>query len=153
MQVNRALFYLCMRAGTAGKVPVSTAALYSPVYPGLNPASFVYKGTEPTHPMGGSKNKSPAQREKAQGRSPDPKKGKKGDKGDGSVPKAAIRVTLTDEQASKILKESKVITIQHLGTSAGVKASASKAYLRDAERRGLVKAVGGRRGHILYQLA
>lgn len=79
-------------------------------------------------------------------------KGKK-DKGEGGSPKAEITVTLSEQQAMKIIEKSKVITIQDLARQTGVKISAANAFLRDATKRGIVKRVGGYSGHYIYQVA
>ena len=104
--------------------------------------------------MGGTKNKSPAQKDKSQSsdsKKPGSKKGKKGDKVEGGSPKAEIVVTLTDQQASKFLKAAKVITVQELARQTGVKISAANAYLRQSLKNGTVKKVGGHSGHVVYQ--
>ncbi len=78
-------------------------------------------------------------------------KGKK-DKGEGGgSPKAEITVILKEEQAAKILKNSKVITVQELARQTGVKISAANAFLKQATKSGLVKIVGGNSGHRIYQ--
>ena len=103
--------------------------------------------------MGGSKNKSPAQKERSQtGKKSDTKK-KKGEKSEGSSVRAEIRVILTEQQAAKALKSSKVITVQDLARQTGVKISAANAFLRDAAGKGTVKRVGGYSGHVIYQFA
>ena len=94
-----------------------------------------------------SKNKPAAQ---ARSKAPKPSKDSKKDKGQGP-PKAEIVVTLTEKQAAKPLKGSKVITAQELARHTGVKVSAANAYLREAARSGSVKRVGGYSGHWLYQ--
>ena len=102
--------------------------------------------------MGGSKNKSPAQKEKSQdGKKSDSKKGKKGDKSESGSPKADITVMLTEEQASKAFKGAKVITVQELARQTGVKISAANTFLKNAAKNGTVKVVGGNSGHYIYQ--
>ena len=102
--------------------------------------------------MGGSKNKSPAQKEKSQdGKKSDSKKGKKGDKSEGGSPKADITVMLTEEQASKAFKGAKVITVQELARQTGVKISATNAFLKKLLKDGKIKRVGGFSGHHIYQ--
>jgi len=69
--------------------------------------------------MGGSKNKSPAQKQKSQQdesskKSGEKKKGQKKDKSEGGASKAEITVLVNEEQAMKFIKNSKVITIQEL---------------------------------------
>lgn len=102
--------------------------------------------------MGGSKNKSPAQKQKSQEtKKSDSKKSKKGEKSEGSTNKAEITVILTEQQAAKALKGAKVITVQDLARQTGVKISAANAFLRDAANKGMVKAVGGYSGCRIYQ--
>lgn len=107
--------------------------------------------------MGGAKKQSPAQAEKKQSteaakkEGAKSKKGKKGDKGDERSPRAEIRVILTDEQAMKALKGSKVITVQELARQTGVKVSTANAYLKKSLENGTVKRVGGHSGHHIYQ--
>lgn len=103
--------------------------------------------------MGGSKNKSPAQKERAQtAHRQDPKKGgKKGEKQEGA-PKAEITVTLTEQQAARAMR-AKVITAPDLARQTGVKISAAAAFLRAAAADGRVRLVGGKSGHRIYQPA
>lgn len=107
--------------------------------------------------MGGAKKQSPAQAEKKQSteaakkEGKKSKKGKKDDKDEGRSPRAEIRVILTDEQAMKILKGSKVITVQDLARQTGVKVSTANAYLKKSLQNGTVKRVGGHSGHHIYQ--
>lgn len=115
----------------------------------------VYKGRLRPRPVGGTKNKSPAQKERSQAsKKPDFKKSKKGGKeGDGasqSSPSVEIRVVMTDAQAKKAMASSRTVTAHNLARQAGVKISAAHAYLRGAAERGLVKAVGGKSGHRVY---
>ncbi len=100
--------------------------------------------------MGGSKKKSPAQQEKSQDES-SKKAGKKGKKEESGSGKAVITVTLTDEQASKVLKNSKVVTVQELARQTGVKISAANVYLKKSLQSGTVKKIGGHSGHQIYQ--
>ncbi len=99
--------------------------------------------------MGGSKKKSPAQQEKSQ--KDEKKAGKKGKKEESGSAKAEITVILTDEQASKVLKNSKVVTVQELARQTGVKISAANAYLKKLLESGAVKKIGGHSGHHIYQ--
>jgi len=101
--------------------------------------------------MGGSKNKSPAQKEKSQKDDAVKKSDKKGKKEESGSPKAEITVILTDEQASKVLKSSKVITVQELARRTGVKISAANVYLKKLLQSGAVKKIGGHSGHHIYQ--
>jgi len=106
--------------------------------------------------MGGSKNKSPAQKQKTQTddaskKSGDKKKGKKKDtSGEGSV-KAEITVIVNPETAMKFIKGAKVITVQELARQTGVKISAANAFLKKLLQEGTVKRVGGFSGHHIYQ--
>lgn len=101
--------------------------------------------------MGGSKNKSPAQQEKSQsgGKNASEKKSKKKSK-ESSSPKAEITVILTDEQASKIIRGSKFITVLDLAKRAGIKASTANAYLRKACEQKTLRRAGGHSGHWIY---
>jgi len=106
--------------------------------------------------MGGAKKQSPAQAEKKQSSDAAKKEGtksKKGkdDKGEERSVKAEIRVILTDEQAMKAIKSSKVITVQELARQTGVKISTANAYLKKLLQNGTVKKVGGHSGHHVYQ--
>ena len=56
-----------------------------------------------------------------------------------------------EDQAMKIIKNAKVVTIQELARQTGVKISAANAFLRDATKKGTVKRVGGYSGHYIYQ--
>jgi small subunit ribosomal protein S25e len=105
--------------------------------------------------MGGSKNKSPAQKQKSQQdesskKSGEKKKGQKKDKSEGGSSKAEITVLVNEEQAMKFIKNSKVITIQALARHLGVKISASNAFLKKLSKDGTVKKVGGFSGHHIY---
>ncbi len=104
--------------------------------------------------MGGSKNQSPAQKQKSQDKGKEKsagKKGKKGDKEGGGSPKAEITVILTDDQAMKVLKNAKVITVQELARQTGVKISTANSYLKNSVEKGTVKRIGGFSGHHIYQ--
>ena len=92
----------------------------------------------------GSKNKSVSSNEKSQG-------GKvKKDKKE-HVEKKDTEVFINEEQASKIVKSSKVITIQDLARQTNVKISTANAFLKKALSQGTVKKVGGFSGHYIYQ--
>ena len=84
--------------------------------------------------------------------SKDSKKGKK-DKGEGGVRKAEITVMIDEQQAMKIITNSKVVTVQDLARQTGVKISAANAFLKQSAIKGTVKKVGGYSGHHLYQIA
>jgi|TARA_B110000116_G_scaffold29803_1_gene22413 small subunit ribosomal protein S25e len=94
----------------------------------------------------GSKNKSVSSSEKSQGGKDKVKKDKK----DHSE-KKDVDVFINEDQASKIIKSSKVITIQDLARQANVKISTANAFLKKALVQGTVKKVGGFSGHYIYQ--
>ena len=83
--------------------------------------------------------------------SKDTKKGKK-DKVEGGTKKAEIIVMLNEQQAMKVIKNSKVVTVQDLARQTGVKISAANAFLKASTEKGTVKKVGGYSGHHLYQV-
>ena len=101
--------------------------------------------------MGGVKKTTTATKDKSSS-SKDSKKGKK-DKGEGGPKKAEITVMVNEQQAMKIIQNSKVITVQDLARQTGVKISAANAFLRKSTEQGAVKRVGGYSGHHLYQAA
>lgn len=106
--------------------------------------------------MGGSKNKSPAQKQKTQTdesskKSGDKKKGKKKDKSEEGSAKAEITVIVNEEHAMKFIKGAKVITVQELARQTGVKISAANAFLKKMLKDGTVKRVAGFSGHHIYQ--
>jgi small subunit ribosomal protein S25e len=94
----------------------------------------------------GSKNKSVSSSEKSQGGKDKVKKDKK----DHSE-KKDVNVFINEDQASKIIRSSKVITIQDLARQANVKISTANAFLKRALVQGTVKKVGGFSGHYIYQ--
>ena len=94
----------------------------------------------------GSKNKSVSSSEKSQGGKDKVKKDKK----DHSE-KKDVDVFINEDQASKIIKSSKVITIQDLARQANVKISTANAFLKKALEQGIVKKIGGFSGHYIYQ--
>ncbi len=103
--------------------------------------------------MGGSKNKSPAQKEKSQKddkKSDDKKKGMKKDKTDGQA-KNEISVIVNEEQAKKIIKSAKLITVHDFARQTGTKISAANAFLVKSMKNGDIKRVGGYSGHHVYQ--
>ena len=99
--------------------------------------------------MGGAKKPTTAKKDK-----PDTKKDfkKKKDKGDGGPRKAEITVMVNEQQAMKIIQNSKVVTVQDLARQTGVKISAANAFLRKSTKKGIVKRVCGYSGHHLYQV-
>jgi len=101
--------------------------------------------------MGGSKKPTAAKKDKPSKDAKDSKKGKK-DKGEGGPRKAEIVVMVNEQQAMKIIQNSKVLTVQDLARQTGVKISAANAFLRESASKGTVKRVGGYSGHHLYQV-
>ena len=99
--------------------------------------------------MGGGKKPTAAKKDKPE-KAKDSKKSKK-DKGEGGPRKAEIVVAVNEQQAMKIIQNSKVITIQDLARQTGIKISAANAFLRESAKKGTVKRVGGYSGHHLYQ--
>ena len=98
--------------------------------------------------MGGAKKPTAANKDKSSG-SKDSKKKK--DKGEGGPKKAEITVMVNEQQAMKIIQNSKVVTVQDLARQTGVKISAANAFLKESSEKGTVKRVGGYSGHHLYQ--
>ncbi len=96
----------------------------------------------------GSKNKSVSSSEKSQGGKDKTKKDKK----DHSE-KKEVAVFINEDEASKIIKSSKAITIQDLARQTNVKISTANAFLKKALSQGTVKKVGGFSGHYIYQPA
>ena len=101
--------------------------------------------------MGGSKNKSPAQKEKSQKPDKESKKSKKSEKS-GTTSKAKLSVVIDESKATKYIEESKVITVQDLARYANVKISIANSFLLKSLKQGTVKRVGGFSGHHVYQL-
>ena len=99
--------------------------------------------------MGGAKKPTTANKDKSTG-SKDTKKKK--DKGEGGPKKAEIVVKVNEQQAMKIIQNSKVVTVQDLARQTGVKISAANAFLKESTNKGTVKKVGGYAGHHLYQI-
>ena len=102
--------------------------------------------------MGGSKNKSPAQKEKSQKQKQDAgsKKPKKSEKGDTSA-KTTLSVTIDESQATKYINETKVITVHDLARQTNVKISEANSFLQKLLKNGTVERVGGFSGHHLYK--
>ncbi len=100
--------------------------------------------------MGGSKNKSPAQKEKLQKRGSDSKDTKKTEKG---RPKTAHNTSvITDEsQASNYIKNAKVITASDFAKHMDIKISTANSYLKKSLKIGTIKKIGGFSDHFIYQ--
>jgi len=95
----------------------------------------------------GSKNKSVSSSEKSQGGKD--AKGKKEKKE--QTEKKEVAVFINEEEAAKIIKSSKAITIQDLARQTNVKISTANAFLKKALKQGTVKKMGGFSGHYIYQ--
>ena len=65
--------------------------------------------------------------------------------------KKEVAVFINEAEASKIVKSSKVITIQDLARQTNVKISTANAFLIKELKQGTVKKVGGFSGHFIYQ--
>ena len=96
--------------------------------------------------MGGSKNKSPAQKEKSQSKDTKDKKSKKPEKSNIST-----SVTINESKATKYINESKIITVQGLARQIDVKISVANSFLQKLLADGTVKRIGGFSGHHLYK--
>ena len=79
--------------------------------------------------MGGSKNKSPAQKEKSQGKNTEQKKSKKSEKSNAT--KITTSVIIDESKATKYINAAKVITVQDLARQTEVKISAANSYLQN----------------------
>ena len=99
--------------------------------------------------MGGSKNKSPAQKDKAQQKKDVEQKKAKKSKSDDS--KTEISVLLNESQAIKYLKNTNLITAHDLAKNTSVKISTANTFLRKSLENGIVKRIGGFSGHHVYQ--
>ena len=97
--------------------------------------------------MGGSKNKSPAQKEKSQGKDVKDKKSKKSEKGNTTT----TSVSINESKATKYINESKIITVQDLARQTDVKISVANSFLKKLLTDGTVKRIGGFSGHHLYK--
>ena len=94
----------------------------------------------------GSKNKSVSSSEKSQNAKDKSKKDKKD-----TSEKREVAVFINEDEANKIIKSSKAITIQELAKQANVKISTANAFLKKVDEQGLVKKIGGFSGHYIYQ--
>ena len=99
--------------------------------------------------MGGSKNKSPAQKEKSQGKNSEQKESKKSEKS--NVTKAATSVIIDESKAIKYINNAKVITVQDLARQTEIKISVANSYLQKLLKDGTVERIGGFSGHHLYK--
>jgi len=99
--------------------------------------------------MGGSKNKSPAQKDKSQKKDADPKKSKKSEKS--NVVKTGLSVVIDESKATKYINTAKVITVQDLARQTDVKISEANSFLQKLLGEGTVERIGGFSGHHLYK--
>ena len=99
--------------------------------------------------MGGSKNKSPAQKDKSQKKDVDPKESKKSEKS--NVAKTGHSIIIDESKATKYINAAKVITVQDLARQTDVKISEANSFLQKLLKEGTVKRIGGFSGHHLYK--
>ena len=99
--------------------------------------------------IGGSKNKSPAQKDKSQKKDVDPKKSKKSEKS--NVAKTGLSVIIDESKAIKYINAAKVITAQDLARQTDVKISEANSFLQKLLGEGTVERIGGFSGHHLYK--
>ena len=98
--------------------------------------------------MGGSKNKSPAQKEKSQ-KNDSSKKSKKSEKKDDSKTKTSV--IIDEVKATKYVNDAKVITVQDLARQTDVKISEANSFLQKLLKNGTIERIGGFSGHHLYK--
>ena len=99
--------------------------------------------------MGGSKNKSPAQKEKSQKKDAETKKSKKGEKSNETKTKTSV--IIDEPKATKFINDAKVITVQDLARQTDVKISEANSFLQKLLKNGTIERVGGFSGHHLYK--
>ena len=99
--------------------------------------------------MGGSKNKSPAQKEKSQKKGPESKKSKKTEKKGESKTKPSV--IINEDKATKFINDAKVITVQELARQTDVKISEANSFLQKLLSNGTIERIGGFSGHHLYK--
>ena len=98
--------------------------------------------------MGGSKNKSPAQKEKTQKKGVEDKKTSKSAKGKHL---SVDTVNINESKAVNYIKNSKVITTYGLAKETNVKISTANAYIQKSVQDGILKRISGFSGHHIYQ--
>ena len=99
--------------------------------------------------MGGSKNKSPAQKEKSQKGGAETKKSKKSEKS--NTTKTNLSVIMDESKATKYINDAKVITVQDLARQTETKISVANSFLQKLLNDGAVERVGGFSGHHIYK--
>ena len=100
--------------------------------------------------MGGSKNKSPAQKEKSQKKEGPEKKSKKAEKSHESKTKPSV--IIDESKATKYINDAKVVTVQDLARQTDVKISEANSFLHKLLKNGNIERIGGFSGHHLYKL-
>ncbi len=96
--------------------------------------------------MGGSKNKSPAQKEKSQKGDAETKKSEKS-----NTTKTNLSVIMDESKATKYINDAKVITVQDLARQTETKISVANSFLQKLLNDGAVERVGGFSGHHIYK--
>ena len=91
--------------------------------------------------MGGSKNKSPAQKDKSQKKDTPSKKPKKSEKSNEAKTKLSVKID--ESKAIKYVNDTKVITVQDLARQTEVKISEANSYLQKLLKDGTVERIGG----------
>jgi len=99
--------------------------------------------------MGGSKNKSPAQKEKSQKGGAETKKSKKSEKS--NTAKTNLSVIMDESKARKYINDAKVITVQDLARQTETKISVANSFLQKLLNDGAVERIGGFSGHHIYK--
>ena len=100
--------------------------------------------------MGGSKNKSPAQKEKSQKKdSSTTKKSKKTEKGSESKTKPSVNID--ESKATDYINSVKAITVQDLARQTNVKISEANSFLHKLLKNGTIERFGGFSGHHIYK--
>ena len=99
--------------------------------------------------MGGSKNKSAAQKEKSQKKDAGTKKSKKSDKKDETKTKTSV--VIDEGKATKYVNDAKVITVKDLARQTDVKISEANSFLQKLLKNGTIERIGGFSGHHLYK--
>ena len=95
----------------------------------------------------GNKNKSVSSKYKS--KKPKESKGKKDKKQDSE--RKEVAVFINEQEATKIITSTKVITVQELARQTNVKISTANEFLKKSLAEGIIKKVGGFSGHYVYQ--
>ena len=94
-----------------------------------------------------NKNKSVSSKDKS--KKPKESKGKKDKKQDSE--RKEVAVFINEQEATKIITSTKVITVQELARQTNVKISTANEFLKKSLAEGIIKKVGGFSGHYVYQ--